>query len=87
MIAHIPPKALLNNPYHHRYEVWYRDDMTPGSAYQVCYRADTCDFEPINLSINDHLNYFDVHVSAFGHAGCQATVLKAKLFPKYKIVQ
>ncbi|KAL3096531.1 hypothetical protein niasHT_028944 [Heterodera trifolii] len=43
IIPRLPPKLLLNDEhslFHHRYEVWYNNDMTTGSAYELCESAD-----------------------------------------------
>jgi hypothetical protein len=66
LIAHLPPKIPFNwfdTPYHHRYEVWYNNDMS-SADYRVCTRADddTCSNTQIDLSIDDHTHYFNGNV-------------------------
>lgn len=36
MLAHSNGRIQTTSPYHHRYEVWYDNDMSTGSEYQVC---------------------------------------------------
>lgn len=63
-VAHVPPKLpnnMYDTPYHHRYEVWYDNDMTEGATYQLCTRPDDpeCSDAYINTSAFDHDHYFN----------------------------
>ncbi|CAJ0580479.1 unnamed protein product, partial [Mesorhabditis spiculigera] len=74
-VPHLPAKFLDNlfdNPFHHRYEVWYQNDMNPGAAYTVCDRADddACSNSVTNQNIQDHLHYFNHDLSNWVQTGC-----------------
>jgi len=79
LVPHIPPKTINNwfdTAYHHRYEIWYNNNMTPGTSHEMCPRsdADICSNTQTDLSIPDHLHYFNTDVSAWGESGCQASL-------------
>uniref|UniRef100_A0A7E4VFD6 Lipase_3 domain-containing protein n=1 Tax=Panagrellus redivivus TaxID=6233 RepID=A0A7E4VFD6_PANRE len=57
----------------HKSEVWYNNDMTVGSTYVECDadESSSCsDSNWFDLSISDHLHYFDRSVSGYGDDGC-----------------
>lgn len=60
-------------------EVWYNDDMTPGSAFKICSTTNgedmTCSDSTIDDSVSEHLTYFDVDV---GDACCLPTLKSLK---------
>ena len=75
LVPHIPPQIsghLLDTPFHHRYEVWYDNNMGHKSPFIVCLQAEDphCSDSHIDVSILDHLAYFGVHVGRFGRANC-----------------
>uniref|UniRef100_A0AC34QPU1 Fungal lipase-like domain-containing protein n=1 Tax=Panagrolaimus sp. JU765 TaxID=591449 RepID=A0AC34QPU1_9BILA len=73
MVPHVPPENLLSY-FHHQSEVWYNNDMTPGSSHVECNADESkkcSDGLLIKLSIQDHLKYFDTDVSGYGVAGCR----------------
>jgi len=81
LVPHIPPKIFDNwfdSPFHHRYEVWYNNNMTPGQTFQVCTRSDddTCSNSQEDFSINEHTHYFNVDVSDYGQKGCPSSMIK-----------
>uniref|UniRef100_A0A914XCU5 Fungal lipase-like domain-containing protein n=1 Tax=Plectus sambesii TaxID=2011161 RepID=A0A914XCU5_9BILA len=78
LVPHIPPKIFDNwfdSPYHHRFEIWYNNDMTPGREYYTCTRADddSCSNTQTDLSTHDHSYYFNIYVSEWGKEGCLQT--------------
>ncbi|KAF8369086.1 hypothetical protein PRIPAC_86915 [Pristionchus pacificus] len=83
LVAHVPycvglrtcQDFLNHSPYHHGTEVWYPTAMNSTDLYRVC------DGKPLDedamcsnahyfYSIDDHLHYFERHVSDYGIAGC-----------------
>ncbi|VDM96111.1 unnamed protein product [Thelazia callipaeda] len=89
LISHLP-NCLVNlrtfkcisrysiGPYHHGFEIWYPENMTANSTYQLCNgkpqdEDQLCsDGNYLHYNIHDHLFYFDVHVSKYGIEGCNA---------------
>uniref|UniRef100_A0A7E4VEJ8 Lipase_3 domain-containing protein n=1 Tax=Panagrellus redivivus TaxID=6233 RepID=A0A7E4VEJ8_PANRE len=72
IVPHIPSE-LFEGYTQHKSEVWYNNDMTVGSTYVECDadESSSCsDSNWFDLSISDHLHYFNRSVSGFGHAGC-----------------
>ncbi|CCD83539.1 Fungal lipase-type domain-containing protein [Caenorhabditis elegans] len=75
IVPHVP---LQNAPvdhdrmYHHRTEVWYNNDMSVGSSYQICPEADGlyCVNQQVDLSWNDHTHYFNTDLNVYGDLGC-----------------
>ncbi|VDO25273.1 unnamed protein product [Haemonchus placei] len=56
---------------------FYEADMGIGANYTVCYANESrkcSDGLDYATSIQDHLNYFDVHVSIYGINGCNTTM-------------
>uniref|UniRef100_A0A915PMH3 Fungal lipase-like domain-containing protein n=1 Tax=Setaria digitata TaxID=48799 RepID=A0A915PMH3_9BILA len=63
-------------PYHHGLEVWYPQNMTETSPYELCLDEPkdedrTCSDGYYRYNIHDHLFYFGEHVSNYGIAGCK----------------
>uniref|UniRef100_A0A0K0E786 Lipase_3 domain-containing protein n=1 Tax=Strongyloides stercoralis TaxID=6248 RepID=A0A0K0E786_STRER len=73
LVPHLPPEHLFGYK-HHREEIFYNNDMTLGSSYKKCSGDDTnsCSSANVDLSIIDHLHYFDTDVSNYGYNGCKA---------------
>uniref|UniRef100_A0A914HKQ9 Fungal lipase-like domain-containing protein n=1 Tax=Globodera rostochiensis TaxID=31243 RepID=A0A914HKQ9_GLORO len=95
-----PPKLLLTDEhslFHHRYEVWYNNDMATGAAYELCESADgiQCSgtLEPSGVkalplgtadplpSYIAHLSYYNVSLIAWFRSGC-ASKGHLKIKPK-----
>uniref|UniRef100_A0A183C202 Glucuronosyltransferase n=1 Tax=Globodera pallida TaxID=36090 RepID=A0A183C202_GLOPA len=95
-----PPKLLLTDEhslFHHRYEVWYNNDMSTGAAYELCESADgiQCSgtLEPSGVkalplgtvdplpSYIAHLSYYNVSLIAWFRSGC-ASKGHLKIRPK-----
>lgn len=76
-VPHLPLKIedILDPPVHHRFEIWYPNDMSPGSPYQVCLRADddSCSGSiPVqDQTPDDHNNYFAVDLPNWYKTGCK----------------
>ena len=59
--------------YHQENEIWYNNSITPGSSY-VEYDADESKKRSdgvIDLSVEDHLKYFNIDVSGYGYSSCK----------------
>lgn len=72
IVPHLPTENF-ESYYHHKNEVFYNNDMTPGSSYVECDadESKSCsDGNLLDLSINDHLHYFNKDVSGYGACGC-----------------
>uniref|UniRef100_A0A914WCC5 Fungal lipase-like domain-containing protein n=1 Tax=Plectus sambesii TaxID=2011161 RepID=A0A914WCC5_9BILA len=72
-VPHIPLRPFGN--FHHRYEVWYNNNMTISDTFELCTRSDddTCSnagFNLLDLEFSDHLHYFNQDVSGWGNSGC-----------------
>uniref|UniRef100_A0AC35TPD3 Lipase_3 domain-containing protein n=1 Tax=Rhabditophanes sp. KR3021 TaxID=114890 RepID=A0AC35TPD3_9BILA len=74
LVPHLPPKLVNLYGYeHHKTEVFYDDDMTPGADFKVCVGddSDKCSSASLlDVSINDHLHYFNVQVLDYAASGC-----------------
>ncbi|GMR58152.1 hypothetical protein PMAYCL1PPCAC_28347 [Pristionchus mayeri] len=72
IVPHVPPQFMKY--VHHKFEVFYQNDMAPGQPYTVCSEqedkkcSDQYDFD---TSVNDHTHYYGVEVSDFGKNGCK----------------
>jgi len=89
MVPHIPPKMPNNwfdSFYHHRYEIWYNNDMT-GNSFQLCDRSESplCSDKQTDLSWDHHTHYFGHDVSAWGDSGCLPSVESKKEVAPRKI--
>lgn len=76
LIPHMPQRAydnLFDSPFHHRYEVWYNNNMAVGSSYQLCLRADddACSNSVSNTNTDDHNLYFGKHLPDWYQSGCK----------------
>uniref|UniRef100_A0A0N5C0Q7 Lipase_3 domain-containing protein n=1 Tax=Strongyloides papillosus TaxID=174720 RepID=A0A0N5C0Q7_STREA len=76
IIPHLPPRVfdnLFDSPFHHRYEIWYENDMSSGKTYQVCTRADdhACSNSVSNTAAGDHVVYFNKNIADFAKNGCK----------------
>ncbi|CEF69934.1 Lipase, class 3 family-containing protein [Strongyloides ratti] len=73
LVPHLPPDHLFGYK-HHKEEIFYNNDMTSGSKFKICSGDDSnsCSSASVDLSINDHLHYFNTDVSDYGYHGCFA---------------
>lgn len=72
-VPHLPPKLGDDSVYHHRYEIWYNNDMSTNDEYSLCLRADDegCSNSQLDLDFNDHTHYFwMMSVSQWGSWSC-----------------
>ncbi|KAF8383409.1 hypothetical protein PRIPAC_72551, partial [Pristionchus pacificus] len=74
----IPHTPFISMGYqHHATEVFYENDMTPGSSFVVCQGQEdpTCSAKyQFDLNFDpDHFHYFNVHVMNYGRSGCTKT--------------
>ncbi|CAI4223293.1 unnamed protein product [Auanema sp. JU1783] len=69
---HIPPKGGPDEVFHHRFEVWYNNDMTVGRPYTVCLEADGpyCSNKQIDVEGLDHIVYFNVNMGNWADKDC-----------------
>uniref|UniRef100_A0A914ZL32 Fungal lipase-like domain-containing protein n=1 Tax=Parascaris univalens TaxID=6257 RepID=A0A914ZL32_PARUN len=61
MVVHLPPRSFKGFR-HHRYEVWYDNDMAMGRSYTVCLTPDNgfcSDSKFFDGSLKSHLYYFE----------------------------
>ncbi|KAK0406715.1 hypothetical protein QR680_018755 [Steinernema hermaphroditum] len=84
VVPHLPPcldmgpygcdPTALRRAYHHGTEVWYKNDMSPGSSYIICTRSDEDEHCSNSFGesfkVNDHLHYFGHMVSSYGLNNC-----------------
>ncbi|UMM31015.1 hypothetical protein L5515_012664 [Caenorhabditis briggsae] len=75
IVPHVPFQYEVvdhDKMYHHRTEVWYNNDMSEGSPYQICPEADGlyCVNQQLDLSWNDHTHYFNTDLNVYGDQGC-----------------
>ncbi|GMS98579.1 hypothetical protein PENTCL1PPCAC_20754, partial [Pristionchus entomophagus] len=83
LVAHVPycvglrtcQDFLNHSPYHHGTEVWYPTSMNSTDLYRVCDGKPLdedakCSNGHLFYNIDDHLRYFEKHVSDYGIAGC-----------------
>uniref|UniRef100_A0A0N4Z5H9 Lipase_3 domain-containing protein n=1 Tax=Parastrongyloides trichosuri TaxID=131310 RepID=A0A0N4Z5H9_PARTI len=73
MVPHLPPDGLFGYK-HHKMEIFYENNMVVGSSFKTCPGDDdnNCSNVRVDLSINDHLHYFNKDVSDYGESGCKA---------------
>ncbi|GMS94360.1 hypothetical protein PENTCL1PPCAC_16535, partial [Pristionchus entomophagus] len=72
LVPHVPP--LIMEYAHHKYEVFYPNDMAPGQTYTVCSEQEDTrcsDQYLFETSLNDHTHYYGVEVAVFGKNGCK----------------
>lgn len=75
VVPHIPPPipgGISDGPFHHRFEVWYNNDMSHASSFTVCKQAEDlhCSGAHYDVSVTDHLYYYGVEVADYGRANC-----------------
>uniref|UniRef100_A0A0N4ZBW7 Lipase_3 domain-containing protein n=1 Tax=Parastrongyloides trichosuri TaxID=131310 RepID=A0A0N4ZBW7_PARTI len=71
-VPHMPLKGMLGYV-HHKSEIFYDNDMSPGSPFLVCTGIDDdneCSNKYADLNPFDHLFYFK-EISFFGMMGCK----------------
>ncbi|KAI6243517.1 Lipase-3 domain-containing protein [Aphelenchoides fujianensis] len=73
IVPHVPPENF-ESYFHHESEVWYPQSMNAGDSFVVCNEAenanDCSDKQWFDVSISDHLHYFEKHLSSYGVDGC-----------------
>ncbi|GMT11356.1 hypothetical protein PFISCL1PPCAC_2653, partial [Pristionchus fissidentatus] len=72
LMAHSPPEFMKY--VHHKYEVFYDNNMKEGAKYTVCKEQEdkNCSDKYIfETSINDHSHYYGKDVSDWGKKGCK----------------
>uniref|UniRef100_A0A914UQS5 Fungal lipase-like domain-containing protein n=1 Tax=Plectus sambesii TaxID=2011161 RepID=A0A914UQS5_9BILA len=75
IVPHIPPEipdGVVDSPIHHRFEVWYDNDMSYGSPFILCFQPEDlhCSSAHLDLSVFDHLSYFGTSVGDYGRDNC-----------------
>lgn len=76
IVTHVPPKDMLDY-HHHRYEVWYPEEMAEGDKYIICLSPEdkSCsDQNWVQMSAMDHRYYYGIDVQGIIDNGCVATV-------------
>ncbi|GMS80705.1 hypothetical protein PENTCL1PPCAC_2880, partial [Pristionchus entomophagus] len=72
LVAHSPPE--FEKFVHHKYEVFYPNNMKEGDSYTVCSEQEDkkcSDKYTFETSISDHDKYYGKEVSKFGKNGCK----------------
>jgi hypothetical protein len=77
-IPHIPASQGRDPPTHHRFEVWYNNNMTtaayvtnPYAFYQLCHdRGEGACGNTLDPNPSHHVLYYNTEVSTYGEAGC-----------------
>ncbi|TKR87393.1 hypothetical protein L596_011796 [Steinernema carpocapsae] len=71
IVPHLPPRNF-EKYFHHRYEVWYNNNMARGSKYKVCGDdSDSCsDSKLPNMFGQDHLIYYNTKVQTIEESDC-----------------
>uniref|UniRef100_A0A0K0FE54 Lipase_3 domain-containing protein n=1 Tax=Strongyloides venezuelensis TaxID=75913 RepID=A0A0K0FE54_STRVS len=70
-VAHIPLRNMLNYQ-HTKEEIFYDNDMSPGSPYLVCSQIDDskdCSNKYLNFDVSDHGHYFK-NLGSFTSSNC-----------------
>lgn len=74
--------APFRQYHHHMTQIWYENDMAPGSDFQICRdrEGEDCSLARFNpekrvypdcpLRLGCHTHYFKHHVSTYGINGC-----------------
>uniref|UniRef100_A0A7E4UNV3 Lipase_3 domain-containing protein n=1 Tax=Panagrellus redivivus TaxID=6233 RepID=A0A7E4UNV3_PANRE len=74
IVPHIPPEHF-SGYYHHKSEEWYqKEDMGTSAIHVECDsdESNSCsDGNFFDLSVPDHLHYFNKDVSTYGNNGCK----------------
>lgn len=74
IVTQLPPKDLLGYR-HHRYEVWYNNNMSDGDGHVVCLSPEdnSCSNRvKIGLTWTDHTSYFGRNLLSYMGNGCQS---------------
>ncbi|XGW06917.1 hypothetical protein V3C99_016881 [Haemonchus contortus] len=71
-VPHIPPMIGADQVFHHRYEVWYNNDMAVGQPYTVCKESDGdyCSNTVISTEGSDHDSYYNRDLGHWASQGC-----------------
>ncbi|VDO22261.1 unnamed protein product [Heligmosomoides polygyrus] len=71
-VPHIPPRLGPDEVFHHRFEVWYNNDMAVGQPYTICKEADGdyCSNQVISVEGSEHMWYFNRNIGEWGVNGC-----------------
>ncbi|GMR39301.1 hypothetical protein PMAYCL1PPCAC_09496, partial [Pristionchus mayeri] len=72
IVAHNPPQFMKY--VHHKYEVFYENNMKEGSSYTVCTEQEDkkcSDKYLFETSVEDHTHYYGKEVSEYGKGGCK----------------
>ncbi|KAK0411916.1 hypothetical protein QR680_005915 [Steinernema hermaphroditum] len=71
LVPHVPFRNM-EGYVHHKYEVWYNNNMASGAPFKECKLddSDNCSDGQMDWSIEDHLHYFGHMVSEYGESGC-----------------
>ncbi|RCN38606.1 triacylglycerol lipase [Ancylostoma caninum] len=74
-VPHIPPRLGRDKMFHHRYEVWYNNNMAVGKPYTICQEADGdyCSNTVISAEAWEHMWYFDRNLGEWGEKGCPSS--------------
>ncbi|EPB75755.1 hypothetical protein ANCCEY_05183 [Ancylostoma ceylanicum] len=74
-VPHIPPRLGRDKMFHHRYEVWYNNNMAVGKPYTICQEADGdyCSNTVISAESWEHMWYFDRNLGEWGEKGCPSS--------------
>ncbi|KAK6757687.1 hypothetical protein RB195_015477 [Necator americanus] len=74
-VPHIPPVLGKDSVFHHRFEVWYNNNMTVGQPYTICPEADGdyCSNKVISGEAWEHMWYFDKDLGDWGAKGCPSS--------------
>jgi len=72
IVPHVPPENF-ESYYHHESEIWYPQGMKVGDQFLICNDGESkecSDKQWLDVSISDHLHYFDKLISSYGVDGC-----------------
>ncbi|CAJ0938884.1 unnamed protein product, partial [Mesorhabditis belari] len=88
VVPHLPLEDMGYS--HHMTEVFFKGDMKTSSSFVVC-EADeskSCsDGNLTDLSITDHLHYYEHDVSGYGEAGCTGNKVEEKKEQKQEVLK
>ncbi|KAF8383901.1 hypothetical protein PRIPAC_73043 [Pristionchus pacificus] len=76
IIPHLPPMHVLGYQ-HHKFEVFYQNDMTPGSKFDICKTQEGPCSEKNGKDLKfkpDHLMYYNENLLNFGTNECKFSV-------------
>ncbi|PIO70044.1 triacylglycerol lipase, partial [Teladorsagia circumcincta] len=71
-VPHIPPRLGPDQVFHHRFEIWYDNDMAVGQPYTICKESDGdyCSNTVLSTEGNDHNSYYDRNLGQWASRGC-----------------